>query len=73
MRQPGFDTLSPNGFDGETMKLTIKRKAPKGRAPHRPTKVERPRVQYDRARTKQSLREELKAEGEAGDVTRPQR
>jgi hypothetical protein len=47
------------------MKLVIKRKLPKRRAPHRPTKVERLRVRYDRKRAKRSVQEDLKAEGEA--------
>jgi hypothetical protein len=47
------------------MKLVIKRKLPKKRAPHRPTKVERLKVGYDRKRAKRSVRKELKTEGEA--------
>jgi len=46
------------------MKLVIKLKAPKGRVPHRPTKVEPKRARYVRKRGKQAIREELKAEGE---------
>lgn len=42
------------------MKLVIRLKLPKGRAPHRPTQVEPQRVHYDRKRAKQSVREELK-------------
>lgn len=44
------------------MKLTIKLKPPKRRAPHRPTKVESQRVRYDRKRAKQSAQEELSRE-----------
>jgi hypothetical protein len=44
------------------MKLVIKVKPPKGRAPHRPTKVEPQRVRYDRKRAKRSAWEELKEE-----------
>ena len=47
------------------MKLVIRLKPPKRRVPHRPTKVETPRVRYDRKRAKQSIREELKTEGKA--------
>ncbi|HWQ70466.1 MAG TPA: hypothetical protein VN494_11055 [Patescibacteria group bacterium] len=46
------------------MKLVIKVKPPKGRAPHRPTKVASKRARYDRKRGRQAIREELKAEGE---------
>ena len=42
------------------MKLVISLKPPKRRVPHRPTKVEPPRVRYDRKRAKQSALEELK-------------
>jgi hypothetical protein len=46
------------------MKLVIKRKLPKRRTPHRPTKAEPLKVRYDRKKTKQSLREEVMAERE---------
>lgn len=46
------------------MKLVIKRKPPKGRVPHRPTKVESLRVRYDRKKAKEAIREERKAAGE---------
>lgn len=46
------------------MKLVIKRRLPKKRAPHRPTKVERVKVRYDRKRSKKSILEELKGEDE---------
>ncbi len=46
------------------MKLVIKVKAPKGRVPHRPTKVEPKQARYDRKRGKLAIREELKTEGE---------
>ncbi|GEM_PF-2011489 len=45
------------------MKLVIKLKPPKRRAPHRPTKVEPQQVRYDRKRAKRSVREELKGDG----------
>ena len=45
------------------MKLVIRLKLPKRRAPHRPTKVEQQRVRYDRKRVKRSVREELKGDG----------
>jgi hypothetical protein len=45
------------------MKLAIKVKPPKGRVPHRPTKVERKTIRYDRKRGKHAIREELKTEG----------
>ncbi|MBI2883108.1 MAG: hypothetical protein HYY11_04265 [Candidatus Methylomirabilis oxyfera] len=44
------------------MKLTIMVKPPKGRVPHRPTKVEPERARYDRKRGKQAIREESKGE-----------
>ncbi|MDE2483962.1 MAG: hypothetical protein KGL32_01750 [candidate division NC10 bacterium] len=47
------------------MKLVIRVKPPKGRVPHRATKVEPQRVRYDRKRAKQSVLKELKAEGKA--------
>ncbi|MBZ0169073.1 hypothetical protein MELA_02194 [Candidatus Methylomirabilis lanthanidiphila] len=47
------------------MRLVIRVKPPKRRAPHRPTKTEPQRVRYDRKRAKQSVREEVKAEGKA--------
>jgi len=47
------------------MKLVIKRKPPKRRAPHRPTKVESIRVRYDRKRAKQEVLKELTSEAEA--------
>ncbi len=46
------------------MKLAIKVKPPKGRVPHRPTKVEPERARYDRKRGKQAILKELKTEGE---------
>jgi len=46
------------------MKLVIKRKLPKRRIAHRPTKVEVPRVRYDRKREKQALREQAQGESE---------
>jgi len=46
------------------MKLVIKRKLPKRRIPHRPTKVQPLKVRYERKRAKQSIRQELKTEGE---------
>ncbi|MDE2181276.1 MAG: hypothetical protein KGJ40_10595 [candidate division NC10 bacterium] len=46
------------------MKLVIRVKPPKGRVPHRATKVEPQRVRYDRKRGKQAMRDELKTEGE---------
>ena len=46
------------------MKLAIKRKLPKGRVPHRPTKVQPPKVRYERKKAKQSMRKELKTKGE---------
>lgn len=46
------------------MKLVIRLKPPKRRAPHRPTKVEPKRARYERKRGKQAMRDELKAEGE---------
>jgi hypothetical protein len=46
------------------MKLAIKVKLPKGRVPHRPTKVEPERARYDRKRGKQAILKELKTEGE---------
>lgn len=45
------------------MKLVIRLKPPKRRAPHRPTKVEPQLVRYDRKRAKRSVREELKGDG----------
>ena len=44
------------------MKLTIKRKPPKRRIPHRPTKVESLKVRYERTKVKQAIREELRGE-----------
>jgi hypothetical protein len=46
------------------MKLVIKVKPPKRRAPHRPTKVEPKRARYDRKHGKQAVRDELKTGGE---------
>jgi len=49
-------------------KLVIPRRLPKGRVPHRPTKVETPKTRYDRRRGKQQadrvVREEGGTEGE---------
>ncbi len=47
------------------MKLVIRLKPPKRRAPHRPTKVEPQRVRYDRKRAKRAVLEEVKEEGKA--------
>lgn len=44
------------------MKLVIRLKPPKRRAPHRPTKVVPQRIRYDRKRAKQAVQEELKRE-----------
>jgi hypothetical protein len=46
------------------MKLAIKVKLPKGRVPHRPTKVERKTIRYDRKRGKQAILKALKTEDE---------
>jgi hypothetical protein len=47
------------------MKVVIRRKVPKGRVPHRPTKVERLKVRYDRKQAKQSVRKELREDDKA--------
>lgn len=47
------------------MKLAIRVKLPKGRVPHRPTKVEPERARYDRKRGKQAILKELKVEDKA--------
>ncbi len=47
------------------MKLVIKRRLPKRRVPHRPTKVVSVKVRYDRKRAKRSVGEEMKADDEA--------
>ncbi len=44
------------------MKVVLKRRLPKGRVPHRPTKVVPVKVRYDRKRAKRSVRDQLKAE-----------
>ena len=47
------------------MKIVVKRRLPKGRVPHRPTKVVPVKVRYDRKRAKRSVRGEMKADDEA--------
>jgi hypothetical protein len=47
------------------MKLVIRRRLPKRRVPHRPTKVVPVKVRYDRKRAKRSVGEEMKADDEA--------
>lgn len=44
-------------------KLVIPRRLPKGRVPHRPTKVETPKTRYDRRRGKQEADRVVREEG----------
>jgi hypothetical protein len=46
------------------MKLVVKRRLPKGRVPHRPTKAEPQKVRYDRKTAKQVILRELQGEAE---------
>jgi hypothetical protein len=47
-----------------TVKLVVKRKLPKGRVPHRPTRAESQKVRYDRKTAKQVILRELRGEAE---------
>jgi hypothetical protein len=47
-------------------KLVIPRRLPKGRVPHRPTKVETPKTRYDRRRGKQEADRVVREENGTG-------